>query len=321
MAKIFGFHDNSACGYYRVTLPLDALAHYGNHQIQTAVGWSELCKTYPIIIGQRIGKPDGALPLWRRLRPGHRLIYETDDDFFTIDEFNFRAKQEHSPSLLDMVEQALAVAHSAVVSTDPLADVIRKYNSDVTVLQNCIDGQLLTLERPHRDRVTLGWAGGDSHLKDWRTLAPHLKRFMKRNAAVELHIIGTNFAKMFKIPSRETDWQDVWNYYCSIDFDIGLAPLDPSLPFNRSKSHIKALEYAALGIPVIATDMEPYRDFVIHGETGFLVRHDHEWNRYLGQLVQDKALREKMGKQAKERAADYTIQHNWRAWEQAYLGS
>jgi hypothetical protein len=65
--------------------------------------------------------------------------------------------------------------------------------------------------------------------------------------------------------------------------------------FASSKSYIKALEYAALGIPVIASDAEPYRDFVVHGVTGFLVRRDHEWLSYLRELASDDGLRQSMG--------------------------
>lgn len=319
--KIFGFHDNSGCAYYRITMPLDALAHYGGHQVQTSFGWTAEAMKYPTIIGQRFGKDDGeSLPIWRRLRPGRRLIYETDDDMFTIDPTNVTSKAQFTPSLYDAIEFAIGTAHVVTVSTPPLARVMEKYNPNVVVLPNCIDGKLLTLQRPQRERITIGWTGGTSHLKDWGVVAPHLKRFLKKNPDVELHTMGTDFAKVYGVPARNTDWHsNIWHYYPKIDFDIGIAPLD-KIPFNRSKSHIKALEYAALGIPVVATDSEPYHDFVVHGETGFLVQHDHEWTRYLNMLVQDEKLRKQMGANAKDRAVEYTIQRRWKDWENAWLG-
>jgi glycosyltransferase involved in cell wall biosynthesis len=78
------------------------------------------------------------------------------------------------------------------------------------------------------------------------------------------------------------------------------------------------LEAAALGIPVIASDAEPYREFVVHGVTGFLVRRDHEWLTYLQQLAGDEGLRESMGHKAREHARAFTIENNWHLWEQAY---
>jgi len=122
------------------------------------------------------------------------------------------------------------------------------------------------------------------------------------------------------MPVRETTWLgNIWDYYRAIDFDIGVAPLAP-IVFNRSKSHIKALEYAALSIPTVATDIEPYRDFIVHGETGFLVKHDHEWGRYLRILKEDDVLRKEMGAKAKDRASEFTIQRRWKNWERVWLG-
>ncbi len=286
--KIFGFHDDSACGYYRITMPLDAVAYYGKHDIQTACGWSELARQYPIIIGQRISR-DGAIPVWRRLRPNHRLIYETDDDVFSIDVMNVYAKQEHGPVMLDAVEQAMMTAHVVTVSTEYLGEKMRKHNSNVTVLPNVIDARLLGLQRPKRKKLTVGWSGGFSHYTDWEVVSPSIRKFLQKNKDVDFHVIGTNFAKIFKVPVRETAWLgNIWDYYRAIDFDIGVAPLAP-IEFNRSKSHIKALEYAALGIPTIATDIEPYQNFIVHGETGFLVKREHEWGRYLRILKEDEA--------------------------------
>lgn len=313
--RVFGFHDNSACGYYRLTLPLDMLAHQG-WDIQTACGWDNRALDYPLVVGQRIAKSQ-ALPLWRKLYAGRRLVYETDDDMWSIDETNFRALQEHSPSLLDSAAEAIRMAHLTTVSTAALGDVVGEFTSNWTVLPNHVDGRMFDIERPRRDKLVIGWAGGDSHLKDVKVVAPHLRRFLRRHPEAEFHNIGTDFTGIHNIPGRATGWQDVWSYYRSIDFDIGLAPLAP-IKFNRSKSHIKALEYAALGIPTIASDLPPYRDFVLHGVTGYLVRRDHEWGQYLRELASDAALRESMGRKAKEHAAEYTIQRGWHLWAEAY---
>jgi glycosyltransferase involved in cell wall biosynthesis len=315
--RVFGFHDGSACGYYRVTLPLDALRDLGGWDVQTAVGWDDRCKTWPVIVGQRLGKPE-ALPLWRSLYLGRRLVYETDDDVWSIDETNFRAMREHSPSLLEAMRDAVRIAHLVTVSTPPLADVVAQVGTRTLVLENHIDGRLLDVERPRRDRLVVGWAGGDSHIKDMRSFAGQFRRFMAGRDDVELHTIGTDYRQLLKVEGRHTGWSShIWDYYQCLDFDIGLAPLAHTT-FNASKSHIKALEYAALGIPVIASDEPPYRSFVRHGETGFLVKSDHEWTQYLRLLVEDHDLRERMSRQAKEAAGEWTIQRGWVRWAAAY---
>jgi len=108
-------------------------------------------------------------------------------------------------------------------------------------------------------------------------------------------------------------------FFASIDFDIGLCPLWPTA-FSRSKSAIKAIEYGARGIPVIASDCEAYRDVIEHGVSGFLVRYEHEWLKYMSELAGDDALRAKMGEAARAMAARHTIEEHWPRWAGSYTG-
>jgi len=311
--KVFGFHDNSASGYYRMQLPFIMLAEAG-HQAQLSSHWlSAQCNEFPVIVGQRV---DSTLSMWRQLMPGRKLIYEIDDDVFNVDPLN-AAKVQHTPELLDQMEQAMLVSSALTVSTEHLAGVMRQHVGDklIHVLPNYIDEKLLDVQRPQRDGLVVGWTGGDSHFRDWQMIAPVLK-----NLDAEIHVVGKNYAEEFGLPARWTPWNyNIFDYYRSIDFDIGIAPLAVT-EFNHSKSHIKALEFAALGIPVIASDMEPYRDFVVHGETGFLAKDSREWIEHITTLTSNETLRKQMGANAKERAVDFTIQKNWQRWEQAWLG-
>jgi glycosyltransferase involved in cell wall biosynthesis len=109
----------------------------------------------------------------------------------------------------------------------------------------------------------------------------------------------------------------VGDYYKLYDFDIAIAPL-ADRPFNKAKSHLKALEAAARGVPIVAQDMEPYREFVVDGVTGYLVRSGEEWTKRLTELIHDEQAREEMGAAAKVVASRYTMQGNWELWQAAY---
>lgn len=333
--RVAAIEDGSACGYYRLTLPFDHLAHNcpdptcraarkpdsigGNctHYRYARDGQSIEDDGFPIIVAQRMGYPGFELQ-WLRLWRDHKLVWETDDDLWSIDPTNERAAQVFTPELLRAVEHCAKTAHMVTVSTEPLAEVMRELNPNVVVIPNHIDGALLDVERKRADRVTVGWAGGDSHKRDWLAVAPSIRRFLDRNPGVDFHMIGADYRREARLRGRWSGWSaKIHDYYASVDFDIGLAPLVPSV-FNRSKSFIKALEYSALGIPVIASDVGPYREFVIDGVTGFLIRYDHEWETRLRELTQDHAMREEMGVKAREHARNYSISEGWRLWESAY---
>ncbi len=322
--RIFGMHDNSGCGFYRITLPLRELASHGHDVCLTPQNEAAVAEArrWPLVIGQRVDKYD-AMPLWRRLRASSRLIYEIDDDVFNIEPVNWQAYGIYARrTTQDAVAHCAEVADLVTVTTEPLAKVMREYNGNVVILPNHVPGWVCEHVRPRRDRPVAGWQGGASHGADVALAAGPLRRSLDRNPGWDGHLLGTDYRPTIKHGNvRFTPWvniaQDAAAYYGSIDFDIGLAPLVPSR-FSDSKSAIKALEYAALGIPVIASDVPAYRDFVLHGVTGFLVKRDHEWLKYLGELASDDGLREEMGAKAREHARAWAIDDGWKLWEQAY---
>jgi glycosyltransferase involved in cell wall biosynthesis len=308
--------EQNGCGYYRMLLPLGELARNG-HDVTVWGTWVEQ-PDYDLVVAQRIGA-EHEVGRWRRLAEHCHLVYEVDDDLFNVHPTNLRAYPTLSdPVLRRDMARCIALSDLVTVSTQPLAEVVGQFNPNVAVLPNHIDAPLLELQRPRRDRVTVGWSGGDSHLLDLQVIAGQLRQFLDRHPGVDMHFVGTDYSHLVRRACRYSPFRvGVWNYYRVVDFDIGLAPLASNV-FNASKSHIRCLEYAALGIPVIASDVPAYRDTVIDGVTGFLVRRDHEWQTRLRDLVNDEAMRTEIGAKAREHAAGWVIQDGYRLWEQAY---
>jgi glycosyltransferase involved in cell wall biosynthesis len=328
--KVFGLPVGAdGCGYYRCYQPLAELRRRGHNVMLPERGmvWlpdAELnAGDIDVFAGQLLTGPRG-MALWESWQGKTRRVYDIDDDVFSSDHEG--SLWHKMPECRDIAAYLLSISDLVTVSTEPLVDVAKRYNPNVAVLPNCVHEDLLKLERPVRERVTVGWSGGTSHLRDFRYVAPMISRFLIRNPQVDFHFVGADYSLMeeWKAPperSRHTPWQpDLWDFYRGVDFDIGLAPLDRGAPFNWCKSPLRALEYAARGIPVVASDCEAYRGFVEHGVTGWLVKYDHEWGRYLRMLVNDEAMREEMGAAAKRLAREWTIQKRYTAWQAAYEG-
>ncbi len=330
--KIFAGHDGgSGCAYYRINLPLEQLAKHG---YDVTLASADLDKGpgitarsmagHDVIIGQRFNRP-GGVSLWREARtPQSRLVYELDDDVFHVTADNFVAHHMwQRPEIIDAATHAMEVADLITCTTQPLAEVLSEWNPNVVVLENRIPAWVCDVERKRRDRPAVGWAGGASHGADVGLIVNPVKRFLKRFPTWDFRLAGTDYRPTFKAGDRAiyTKWVHVTDnekaYFSSPDWDIGLAPLVAN-EFNSSKSALKALEYGALGIPVIATDWDPYHDFVRHGETGFLVKQDHEWLKYMSELASDEGLREKMGAAAREQSRQWTIEGGWERWASTY---
>jgi predicted O-methyltransferase YrrM len=249
---------------------------------------------------------------------GHvALVIDTDDDMLTVEPSNL-GHFAADPRAAASVEYCLRRAEMVTVSTPYLAGLCEPFNDNIVILPNYVKAGLLDMPRKRRERVTVGWQGGTSHLIDLCHIQDPLRQVLDAHPDADMHWIGVDYSPLVRRPCRFTPWSDdVGDYYKTVDFDIAIAPLAP-VPFNRAKSYLKALDAAARGIPVIAQDMEPYRDFVIDGVTGYLVRTADEWVARLTELINDGAAREELGAKAYEHAKAYTMQGNWQKWEKAY---
>ncbi len=318
LLRVAAVEDGTACGYYRIRLPFEELRKHG-HDVVHARTTNEFDDSWPVMVAQRFGYPGFEIE-WLKLFRKHAMVWETDDDLWSVDPVNKRAAQHFTPDVLKGIEFCVRTARLVTVTNDHLAERMSRFNPNVAVIPNMIDAALPTMQRVRRERVTVGWAGGDSHRRDLSRIAGPLHRIMRTTDAA-VHTIGQDFTDTLRLPAdrhRHTGWESkLIKYYASVDFDIGLAPIEDTL-FTRSKSYIKALEYGALGIPVIASDVGPYREYVEDGVTGFLVRKESEWIDRLQLLIGDAELREQMGAAARQKARKHTIQAGWQQWERVF---
>ena len=81
--------------------------------------------------------------------------------------------------------------------------------------------------------------------------------------------------------------------------DIVISPLIDNY-FNSCKSQIKFLEYGALGIPGVFSNLAPYSSVITNEVNGFLASNSDEWESYLQCLIDDPQLRKAIVSNAQE---------------------
>ncbi|MEV8439142.1 glycosyltransferase family 4 protein [Actinosynnema sp. NPDC051121] len=334
--KVFGWSaDQSGCGWYRMQMPLAELARRGYETHAAEVMPDEWLETSDVLIAQRICKP-APTTNWQQIARHPRrplMVVELDDDLWQVPPSSRVAYEWFSkPGVQGNLRLNLRVADLVTVSTEPLAEVVRRINPNVVVIPNAVPAAMLDLPAPERvdERFVVGWGGSSTHVMDFAEIGPQLTRFLQRNPATVLHTLGgprhamrehmTWLKRLAAEQWRVTEWSDdVWDYYRAIGhFDVSTAPLVPHV-FNESKSPIKALEAAARGVPMVASAVGPYPEFVRHGETGLLVREPHEWPRALRDLLLDESMRTEMGAAARLQARAHTIERRGDLWEQTLL--
>lgn len=286
------------------------------------------------------GIPTAILKLRQR---GKAVVVETDDLYDGLPESSpgWKVLRDHPNRIsVDVLNVSMKCADAVTVSTEALAEHYSRFQPNIHVLPNYLDWpmwadveQQSEVERP---KLRVGWMGWLA----WRDNDLHVLRdvlpgFLRRHRDVEFVSVGepagagafkpghVSVHKHLGIPAgqRRTVHGVPYRRLAEIvpTIDIGLVPLDRN-PFNECKSYLKGLEYAACGIPCVATPTGPYRGFVRDGEDGLLPSTPAEWLAALELLVSDDALRRRMGRAARAKAETMTIQKEAWRWEQLYQG-
>lgn len=193
-----------------------------------------------------------------------------------------------------------------------------------------LDGAAVAFPAAIVPPTVVGWAGSGTHEMDLQFWARPIRKVLDRfpvpegpaqTKYIRLASIGADTRAVLGRPGDfYLPWQrNLYRHYAAVcsSLDVGLAPLRPHV-FNRSKSHVKALEYAALGIPSICSMSEPYAGFVEHGVTGFLPSKASEWVECLTALVTDDGLRDRMSSAALEQASKWLMADHVHEWVDVY---
>jgi glycosyltransferase involved in cell wall biosynthesis len=316
---------NNGNGFYRGIGPMTALAHRG-HEI----------RALPTDIRRGAASPDlrgiDVLHIHRyseayvqRLasaakEAGAVVVWDNDDDLGTIPRgVAYERVWSGFASERRRVEmkRMFRLTDLVTTTTERLAERLRNQQAPRTeVIENYVADHFLHPYRRSHAGVVIGWVAGLEHQADVERLP--IRQTLQRllDERPDVHVIsfglglGLRGDRYHHIPSVE-----ITDLGASIiDFDIGIAPL-ADIEFNRTRSSIKLKEYAAVGIPWLASPIGPY-ERMGERQGGRLVA-DDEWHAQLVRLIDKPRERKKLAKRAAKWAEGETISKNAGAWEAA----
>ena len=231
------------------------------------------------------------------------LIYDLDDNLFELDPDAEGGKYR---PLIGVVRAFVQGADEIWASTATLATYLRESGAgNVVVHRNQLDPSIWrdVLSRPvvpatRGNPVRVLCMGTRTHAKDFEIVEPVLRALKEKFCdSVQICVVGVratddgNAAWMESLPPPPfvgASYPAFVSWLGTLPpFDIGLSPLCAN-DFNRCKSEIKFLDYAALGLAPVVSDLEPYRDLVQSGINGYLVEEQYEsWLAVTSRLVND----------------------------------
>jgi glycosyltransferase involved in cell wall biosynthesis len=262
---------------------------------------------------------------------GKPAVFDVDDLVFEPGMTQFhRGVELLSPSDTELyhsgVRRYLQMVRSCdyfIGATDYLAELARRHDRLAYVDRNSLSLHFIAeaaearrWTRKSSDTVVIGYSSGThTHNYDFLEAADALVEILQDYPQVRLSIMGPLDldARFSAVGDRiETirlvEWERVPHVIAR--WDINLAPLEIDNPFCRCKSELKYFEAGILGVPTVASKIEAFEHAIEDGKNGFLCRSKDEWYRALRLLIEDPALRARIGREAEEHTiAHYTPRH------------
>jgi glycosyltransferase involved in cell wall biosynthesis len=303
----------SQCGYY-----------YGFDQ--------NAVLSHDYVAVQRLGLQSNLTAMKTLRSVDMKIIYDLDDFLWDIPEWN-----PHAAMLKQMAfgyTHCMKHADIVTVSTNPLRKALLKHHKrdlinlvtgreiPVVVCPNKIDMRLVA---PYQQRKELivGWAGSNTHDRDFQIVLPALRQLIVEFPQVIFEFAGWMPEELRGFPNvRFRHWTPVSEWFLRYPrwgWSIALAPLFGH-EFNNSKSGNKMTEAGSIGIPCLASHELPYSDWCRTSSdrelSWMLCAGADSWYKKLKMLIQDESQRKHYGQLMYQNTVEH---HSWtggsRGWD------
>jgi glycosyltransferase involved in cell wall biosynthesis len=309
---------------YRSIGPMLTLAERGHdvRQLDPADrrDWPELLRWCELLHVHRVCD-GGAVELAQAAKAaGAAVVWDDDDDVTRVPRGTAGYREAGGLKGVRRLKARRRLFEHVDLVTTPsaaLADVFRAGGARETrVIENYVIDRMLG-ERSPREGLRVGWVAGSEHRLDLEHVPVQdaLRRLLETYPDVRVTTVGV---KLDLPPERYTHvapvpFPQLLRHVSS--FEIGIAPLSPALEINRTRSNVKLKEYAAVGVPWLASPIGPYAG--LGEQQGGRLVADDGWFASLDALVGSARTRRKLGKRAVKWGREQLLSRNVGCWERA----
>ena len=332
------FDNMNACPFIRIHTPFSKLAESGNYhffiygrEIMPLLDIDNIIDEhiFDVIVIQRVN-PYSTNILKKAKKHNIKIIYETDDDLLDIRPENpsYKYILEHYDDIKKLVNNVDYIT----VSTDELKNRFNKLNiNNIEIIKNYYVNTFLQL-KPFKFRgnnqIKIGYFGTLTHQNDLELMRKVILRlkdiFSKKNIEIifetaGVSLINSDWFRDVELPYYPMSMNTFYDWLSNnSDWDIGVVPL-ANLDFNKCKSELKYIEFAALGIPVVASGIGAYKDCIQNGVNGYLSTNEDEWVDKLSVLIEDPILRNGMVNNARDDILkNYSLKSRVNQWDNLF---
>jgi glycosyltransferase involved in cell wall biosynthesis len=307
MRIIAWVNGNSAPSYHRIIMPL-MLMKNADVYITNNLKMEDFDKGCDIFIYNRV-LPDHADAQIAELKAkyGFKICVDVDD-YWELDKHHILYDEYQTSKFAEWQIRHIRDADVVLTTHSRLAEEILPFNNNVHVCPNAIPKQgQFDIEREPYYLTRFFWQGSVTHQADVAILSHPIASIGSRAGKVKMVMAGYEeteeawykmaqvYTADFKHQYKIIPGKKVTEYYSNYaEADICLVPLVKSR-FNGFKSNLKILEAANLGLPVIASQVDPYLNLpLLYCKCG------NDWIKHITRLLKSRKRQRDIGLQLKE---------------------
>ncbi|MFL5816288.1 MAG: hypothetical protein ACJ76L_01675 [Conexibacter sp.] len=312
--------------WYRLVAPLQALEAMG-HQVRELTLeehrlWDELLLWGELLLIHRSSRLETVRLARRAQQLGVPIVWDDDDDLTKVPKGSAAYRNAGGLRGQQLLRERAKLFELVDLVTTPSDQLGRSYlrggAPDVCVMENYVIDEFLRVQPP-RDGTWIGWVASEEHRFDLQhiPITAALARLLDAHQDVHVKTIGVRlplrhprYVHVPGIPPRELLGE-------ISTFDVGIAPLSTKVAINHSRSNVKVKEYAAVGVPWLASPIGPYVGLG-EDEGGRLVA-DDRWYEELDALVSNPRERQNLAERAARWGQGQLLSENIEDWEEEFL--
>lgn len=310
--------DQGACGWYRLIQPFGLL----QQKLNLPIGQTEaLEKIYDGKLGNDPGLRLDVVPgmivtqrqteiiqadFYKKLKKNFYDVpvkMDIDDVLWIHNPLSFYKLHK---TQIKALGEVIALSTTIVTSTPQLAEQIRrKYKVSAKVSTNYIhEGYYVPPKEVNNERPKVVWGGSPTHINDIAIISSII---VATHKDIEWVMLGWCPEELKKYVTfiNGVEVKDYLPLIASVNADLAVAPLADNL-FNSCKSHLKLLEFAACGLPVLTSDVDPYKG----NPLGCLPPKANAWKQAILELAFDKDARKDAAIKSFIWAQQYKLESN-----------
>ena len=229
---------------------------------------------------------------------GRKYIYDFDDAIWLPNYSETNARFQRLKSYWK-VNYCMKWAEKITAGNAYLANYAHQYNPNVQIIPTTID----TIHHHNKvcnqstEKPTIGWTGTHTTMHYLDEIVPIIRELENHysfdfllisNEPPSFELASLKFIKW----SKETEIEDL------AKITIGIMPLKQDI-WSEGKCGFKGLQYMALEIATILAPIGVNKTIIEDSKNGFLAANPEEWKEKLTLLLENEALRMRLGKEGK----------------------